>query len=228
MNGVEGRASPRRRQRLPRRGQLERHRRRVHHGGDPDGVVHRVLGEAALEHVMRDQWRQLMAASGGKEPRRGILDARLNSLAHDYDYILVDCPTALGEVTLNALEAVDLVISPLDLEMPGNAQSAVDLEEQLARTTRRPAVRFVGNKWSAAKEQRRLAWAEAERVCGENLVRAFRIPDVEAIKKAIFHGKGIDRFGGTGPGAEASQAFFDLAMEVTAFFERRQAVGGSR
>lgn len=50
------------------------------------------------------------------EAREHILEEKIQSLHHDYDYIFFDCPPSLGLLTLNALTASDSVIIPVQCE----------------------------------------------------------------------------------------------------------------
>jgi len=53
---------------------------------------------------------------GGKVGRELLLKKALEKVKDDYDYIIVDCPPALGLLTLNALAAVQEVIVPVQSE----------------------------------------------------------------------------------------------------------------
>lgn len=44
------------------------------------------------------------------------LGSSLGSLGHEYERVFVDCPPALGRLTLNALHAADAVVVPLQCE----------------------------------------------------------------------------------------------------------------
>jgi chromosome partitioning protein len=59
---------------------------------------------AALEHALYELHKRVRAAApAGARPRRAILDVRLAAVEPGYDCVLLDCPTALGEVTSSAL-----------------------------------------------------------------------------------------------------------------------------
>ncbi len=48
--------------------------------------------------------------------REFILNTLLEPVVHDYDYIFIDCPPAIGMLTVNALTASDKVLIPLQAE----------------------------------------------------------------------------------------------------------------
>ncbi|HBU28196.1 TPA: chromosome partitioning protein ParA [Candidatus Uhrbacteria bacterium] len=52
----------------------------------------------------------------GQEHREFKLSQALLTVAHEYDYVLIDCPPSLGLLTLNGLVAADHVVIPIQAE----------------------------------------------------------------------------------------------------------------
>ncbi len=48
--------------------------------------------------------------------RERVLSEKLSEITDSYDYVIIDCPPALGMLTLNALSAADSVLVPLQCE----------------------------------------------------------------------------------------------------------------
>jgi chromosome partitioning protein len=67
--------------------------------------------------------------------REEQLKTRIESIRNDFDYIFIDCPPALGLLTLNALAAADSIIMPIQCEfyaLEGLSQlmNTIDLVQQ--------------------------------------------------------------------------------------------------
>jgi chromosome partitioning protein len=140
---------------------------------------------AILEHALYELHKRVRAAAGaGTRPRRAILDVRLAAVELDYDFILLDCPTALGEVTSNAIEAADLILSPIDMKYRANVLSVTDLLQHVGALEGTPEIMFVANKWAPRERQCRLALVDAQRLCGARLFRAM-VPECTAIPLSL-------------------------------------------
>ena len=55
-------------------------------------------------------------AFAGRIGRENLLKKALVSVAADYDYILLDCPPSLGLITVNALNAANGLLIPVQVE----------------------------------------------------------------------------------------------------------------
>lgn len=72
--------------------------------------------------------------------REGLLRAALNTVRHRYDFIIIDCPPSLSLLTLNALNASNSVIIPLQPEY-----LALEGVSQLVNT-----IKLVKNRYNPA------------------------------------------------------------------------------
>lgn len=92
-------------------------------------IYHALIGDARLSEVIRPteiDYLFVAPATGdlaGAEielvtafAREGKLKAALADIKAEYDYILIDCPPSLGLLTINALNAADSFLVPLQCE----------------------------------------------------------------------------------------------------------------
>ncbi len=79
----------------------------------------------------------------GKVGYDSILEDRLASAAEAFDFVVLDCPSSLGALTLNAIVAADVVLAPTQCEFV-SARGAVAVQEMvgLIREIRRPELSF--------------------------------------------------------------------------------------
>ena len=73
----------------------------------------------------------------GMENRETILKRILSQVRDKYDYIIIDCPPALGLMTLNVLTAADSVIIPIQAEfyaLEGLSQLVKTIHASFLRT----------------------------------------------------------------------------------------------
>jgi chromosome partitioning protein len=118
--------------------------RRVHN------MYHVLLGERGLdETVLESSIPGLWVAPSGVDlsgaeielvdfaEREQRLKSALAALTHTFDFILIDCPPALGLITMNALVAADAVLVPLQCEF-----FALEGISHLKRTLDRIKARF--------------------------------------------------------------------------------------
>jgi chromosome partitioning protein len=99
-----------------------------------DGIVPANLGLAEAE-----------LALGGKMGRELALKKALRELQNDYDLILIDCPPALGLLTVNALVACDYALISAEAQyfsLQGVEQALEVIE--LARETLNPDLEWLG------------------------------------------------------------------------------------
>lgn len=103
-----------------------------------------VNGKAAKECIIHTQFKNLdiipssldLAAADleivDRPHREALLKTALAAVKADYDYIFIDCPPSLGLITINALDAADTVMVPIQCEY-----YALEGLSQLMNTVRR-------------------------------------------------------------------------------------------
>jgi chromosome partitioning protein len=152
-------------------------------------------------------------ALAGRPDRAGVLRAVLRGGDPGEGFVLIDCPPAIGLLTLNALVAADAVLVPLQAEflaLEGLSQLLLAVRE--VRQAHNPALRIDGVVLTMVDQRNRLA-QEVERDARASLgplvfdtvvPRNIRIPEAQS------HGRSILDHD---PNARGSVAYRALAAE---------------
>jgi chromosome partitioning protein len=143
-----------------------------------------------------------------------ILKEALSVIAEDYDYVLVDCPPSLGNLTMNAIVAADSLIIPVQAEY--YALKALGRFLKMTRSISKvynPELRYLGFlltmvDWNMENTSQIIADVEAN--LGD-LVFATIIPRNEKIAIAPSKAKPLCLFDIANEGAES---YIALAEEV--------------
>lgn len=149
----------------------------------------------------------------GREHR--LKDA-LNLLKANYDYILIDCPPALGLLTVNALVAAHGVLVPLQCEyfaLEGLSQLMKTVE--LVKKFLNPSLEIEGILLTMFDRRNNLSHqVETDvREHFKDLVLSTRIPRNVKLGEAPSHGKPIILYDISSPGA---LAYMEAAQELLA------------
>jgi chromosome partitioning protein len=148
------------------------------------------------------------------ERREFRLREAFANLPESYEYVLIDCPPALGLLTLNAMVAADSVVVPLQCEF-----LALEGLSQLTRTIERvrkvfnPTLDLQGIVLTMYDSRNNLSGLVAEDVrqfFGDKVYRTV-IPRNVRVSEAPSHGKPVLLYDLRCPG---SQAYIHLAGEM--------------
>jgi len=146
--------------------------------------------------------------------RERKLHAALASLRLDYDFILLDCPPAVGLLTVNALTAADAVLVPIQCEyyaLEGLGQLLATID--LVRDNLNPRLRLAGVLLTMFDARTTLSADVAAEVRRhlDGSVYDTVVPRSVRLAEAPSYGRPIARYSPESRGAQAYQA---LALEV--------------
>ena len=152
--------------------------------------------------------------------RERRLQQALSELRSSFDFILLDCPPAVGLLTVNALAAADAVLVPIQCEyyaLEGLSQllSTIDL----VRDNLNPRLRLAGVLLTMFDARTTLSAdvaAEVRRHLGASVFETV-VPRSVRLAEAPSYGRPIARYS---PESRGAQAYRALAQELVA---RRQA-----
>ncbi len=150
----------------------------------------------------------------GMERREYRLKESLKAGTGDYDYVLIDCPPALGLLTVNALVAVQAVLVPLQCEffaLEGISQLVNTIER--VRAAFNPGLDIQGIVLTMHDRRNNLSGLVADDVrkhFGDKVYKTV-IPRNVRVSEAPSHGRPVMIYDLHCPG---SQAYLKLAGEV--------------
>ena len=190
-------------------------------------TTYRVLieGESLRDAILSSEYRvdilpanvELAGAEvelAGLERRETRLRDALAEVAHDYDYIFIDCPPSLGFLTLNALTAAHAVLIPIQCEFYALEGVALLMNTiRLVQESANPALMVRGVVMTMYDSRTRIATQvvdEVKDVFGTT-VYATLIPRNVRLSEAPSFGQPITSYDITSRGAEA---YIKLAREV--------------
>ncbi len=156
--------------------------------------------------------------------RENVLENYLNTLKKDYDYILLDCMSSLGMITMNALVAADSVMIPVQAQY----LSAKGLEQLLMTVSKvrrqiNPKLKIDGivltmvdKRTNYAKEISALVreiYGGNIRVFDTDIPHSVRAAEISAEGKSIFEHD---------PKGKVAEAYRELTKEVLAIGEKKR------
>ena len=187
-----------------------------------------VLEEPAVEALLETSTPNLKVFPANKdlagaevelvemERREYRLREALNSVADDFEYIIVDCPPSLGLLTLNALTAAHSLLVPIQCEYYA-LEGVTELFDTLARIRRlhNPTLTIEGLLLTMYDERTNLSAAVASDLRDFYGKQVFEtvIPRNVRIAEATSYCKPITLYDLHSKGAEA---YFQLGKEIIA------------
>lgn len=143
-----------------------------------------------------------------------ILKHHINRIKEDYDFVIIDCPPALGLITTNALTSSDSVIIPVQCEyfaLEGITQLLKAIMYTQANLNPNLSIEGVLLTMLDARTNLGLEVVEEIRSYFKDKVYNTIIPRLIRLTEAPSHGKPIVAYD---PKSRGSEAYLNLAKEV--------------
>ena len=154
------------------------------------------------------------------EGRERRLRSALSRMEQKFDTILLDCPPALGFLTINAMAAAHSVLVPVQceyyaMEGLGRLMESIDRIRQLVN----PDLRIEGIVLTMYDSRNSLAWQVAEQIRGHFAGKVYEtmIPRNVTLAEAPSFGRPVLLYNMASAGA---QAYLSLAKEFVAHGEK--------
>ena len=175
-------------------------------------LVPATISLAAVEHVLADM-----------PQRERQLHDHLETLETAYDYVVIDCPPALGLLSINAIRAANRILVPIDMSL-----FAIDGIERLSET-----VEMVAQKYGLDIEVNMLPTMVDKRtkLCRKFLlgiwdryqdnVLPIMINNTVKLKESVCEGKSIIHYS---PHSTAAKDYRELANEILRRATNEQAI----
>ena len=156
--------------------------------------------------------------------RETVLKQYLEHVKKDYDYILLDCMSSLGMITMNALVAADSVIIPVQAQYL-SAKGLEQLLQTIGKVRRQInqslkidgiVLTMVDNRTNYAKEISALVrnvYGGVIRVFKTDIPHSVRAAEISAEGKSIFEHD---------PKGKVAEAYRELTKEVLAIDEKKR------
>ena len=151
--------------------------------------------------------------------REYLLKQALNTLAPDYDYILIDCPPSLEMLTVNALCAAGTLLVPVQCEYYAlEGLSDLLTTVRLIKRSLNPAIALEGVLLTMFDSRTNLSLQVAEEVKRHfpGQVYATVIPRNVRLSEAPSHGKPVTAYDTYSRGAEAYRALAQELVDIHA------------
>lgn len=189
-----------------------------------ESTLHQALRSTAIDNLsIVPSNRDLASVDFELANRQGRTQLLRRKLAgiNDFDYILIDCPPALGLLTVNAMVAADSILVPLQAEfyaLEGLSQLLMTVRE--VRQTANPDLRIDGVLLTMSDYRNNLSQqVEADaRSTLSGLVYRTVIPRNVRLSEAPSHAMPVLQYD---PTSKGSAAYRELAKE---FLSRQLAV----
>ena len=175
-------------------------------------LIPATISLAAIEHVLADM-----------PQRERQLHDHLETLGPTYDYVIIDCPPALGLLSINAIRAANRVLVPIDMSL-----FAIDGIERLSET-----VELIVQKYGLDIEVNMLPTMVDKRtkLCRKFLLGIWEryqdnvlpvmIHYTVRLKESVCEGKSIIQYE---PRSTAAKDYRELTNEILRRSENEQAI----